>query len=59
MPEGHLKKQKSWLRKARQRELITDDQMTEYTEPINQIGPKLNALINSFGKSKSSEMPNA
>ena len=43
---GSFEETKSWLRKLIRRKIIVDDTQ-EYTTLINELGPKLNAFINS------------
>ena len=45
---GSLEETKSWIRKSYVRELITKDQIVEIGECLEEIGPKLNGLINTF-----------
>ncbi len=45
---GSYEETKSWLRKAIKRNLITDSNKVQLVEDMEQIGPKLNALINSY-----------
>ncbi|MCG2717058.1 MAG: four helix bundle protein [Candidatus Marinimicrobia bacterium] len=37
---------KTWLRKLFRRKIISSTRQSEYTEIINELGPKLNAFIN-------------
>jgi len=45
---GSFEETKSWLRKSYQRKLLTDRQVEMINTYIEQIGPKLNSLINTF-----------
>jgi len=44
---GSFEETKAWLRKAIRRKLLTKEQVRGYTDIINELGPKLNAFINS------------
>ena len=44
---GSFEETKAWLRKLIRRKIIKEDKITEYTELINELGPKLNAFIRS------------
>ncbi|MBU0712921.1 four helix bundle protein [bacterium] len=43
---GSFEETKAWLRKLIRRKIISENIQTEYTEVINELGPKLNAFIN-------------
>jgi four helix bundle protein len=45
---GSFKETRSWLRKSYQRKRLTDRQVEMINTYIEQIGPKLNSLINTF-----------
>ena len=45
---GSFEETKSWLRKAIKRKLVTEKEQDELVNKIESIGPKLNALINSY-----------
>jgi four helix bundle protein len=45
---GSFEETKSWLRKCYNRKLFTHDQMNIINTYVKKIGPKLNALINTF-----------
>ena len=47
---GSLFETKTWLTKAKNRKLISDDLFKNFTEDIDLIGKKLNSYINSIGK---------
>jgi four helix bundle protein len=50
---GSFEETKGWLRKASKRKLLTQERMEEYQKIIDELGPKLNAFINSttgYGK---------
>ncbi|MFQ5652763.1 MAG: four helix bundle protein [bacterium] len=49
---GSLYETKTWLTKAHNRNLITDDDFTSLQKQTNTIAIKLNAYINSIGKQK-------
>lgn len=48
---GSLFETKTWLSKAHDRGLISDDDHGEITNKINNLGVKLNNYIKSIGKS--------
>lgn len=43
---GSFEETKAWLRKLIRRTILTKAETEEYTEIINELGPKLNAFIN-------------
>jgi len=43
---GSFEETKTWLRKLFRRKIISPIRQSEYTEIINELGPKLNAFIN-------------
>ncbi|MDO9548964.1 MAG: four helix bundle protein, partial [Candidatus Marinimicrobia bacterium] len=43
---GSFEETKTWLRKLFRRKIISPTKQSEYTEIINELGPKLNAFIN-------------
>ena len=47
---GSLFETKTWLTKAKNRKLITEDQFENFAKNIDLIGKKLNSYINSIGK---------
>ena len=47
---GSLFKVKHWLRRAYRRNLLSDDEITNLQEMLNELTPKLSAYINSIGK---------
>ncbi|QTA88063.1 four helix bundle protein [Desulfonema magnum] len=47
---GSFEETKAWLRKAIRRKIISKDEVWQYTEIIDELGPKLNAFINSTKK---------
>lgn len=47
---GSLYETKTWLTKASNRKLITDEEFEKFMSDINDIGVKLNNYINSIGK---------
>lgn len=47
---GSLYETKTWLTKAKNRKLITVDQIESFTKDIDLIGKKLNSYIKSIGK---------
>ena len=44
---GSFEETKSWLRKLNRRKIVSNEELDKYTEIINELGPKLNAFINS------------
>ena len=52
---GSLYETKTWLTKASNRKLITNEETEKFVKEINDIGVKLNNYINSIGK-KNSEL---
>lgn len=42
---GSFEETKTWLRKLARRKVISHDRLNEYTQIINELGPKLNAFI--------------
>ncbi len=53
---GSLFETKTWLTKAKNRELISEDQFERFLKNIDLIGKKLNAYINSIGKQSSIDL---
>jgi four helix bundle protein len=49
---GSLYETKTWLTKAHNRKLLTDDDFAAFQKNIDTIGIKLNNYINSIGKQK-------
>lgn len=47
---GSLYETRHWLRRAYQRNLLTDKQVGELKPLIDELGPKLNAYLRSIGK---------
>ena len=47
---GSLEETKSWVRKCRERKLMSDEELAQIETYLNELGPKLNALINTFKK---------
>lgn len=47
---GSLYEMKTWLIKAFNRELISEDNFVEFVKKIDNLGVKLNNYINSIGK---------
>jgi len=45
---GSFEETKAWLRKLIRRNLIKDSEIKEFTEIIDELGPKLNAFIRSI-----------
>jgi len=49
---GSLYETKTWITKAHNRKLITDDAFASFLKELNTIGIKLNNYINSIGKKR-------
>lgn len=49
---GSLYETKTWLTKAYERKLISEDEYTKFTEKINDLGVRINNYINSIGPSQ-------
>jgi len=49
---GSLYETKTWLTKAHNRKLISDEVFEKFTKQFDTIGVKLNNYINSIGKKK-------
>lgn len=47
---GSFEETKAWLRKTIRRKIISKERTKEYDEIIKELGPKLNAFINSTKK---------
>jgi len=47
---GSFEETKSWIRKCKERSLLKPDEIEVVESYIKEIGPKLNALINTFKK---------
>jgi len=47
---GSFEETKSWIRKCRERELMSNEELVQIETYLNELGPKLNALINTFKK---------
>ena len=52
MGRGSLNETKHWLRRAFKRNLLTNEQIEKLKPIIDELSPKLNAYLNSIGKSK-------
>ncbi len=55
---GSLYETKTWLTKAYNRKLISENVFNEFTNDINNLGVKLNNYIKSIGKQESLKRPN-
>ena len=55
---GSLYETKTWLTKAYNRKLISDELFKEFINDINNLGVKLNNYIKSIGKQESLKQPN-
>lgn len=55
---GSLYETKTWLTKAYNRKLISEDVFNEFINDINNLGVKLNNYIKSIGKQESLKRPN-
>jgi len=49
---GSCEETKSWIRKAIKRNLLTNEEAAELIGKLERIGPKLNALINTYKQHK-------
>jgi four helix bundle protein len=47
---GSLYETRHWLRRAYKRGLLSDEQINKLRLILNELGPKLNAYLNSIGK---------
>lgn len=47
---GSLNETRHWLRRANSRKLLTVDQVKKVKAIMDELGPKLNAYLNSIGK---------
>ena len=54
---GSLYETQTWINKAHNRQLISDDQFESLLKDLNTIGIKLNNYINSIGKNKTQSEP--
>jgi len=44
---GSFEETKAWLRKLIRRKVLGEEEVQKYTDMINELGPRLNAFINS------------
>jgi four helix bundle protein len=49
---GSLFEVKHWFRRAYKRDLLTENEVSELQELINELTPKISAYINSIGKKR-------
>ncbi|MBW2203415.1 MAG: four helix bundle protein [Deltaproteobacteria bacterium] len=49
---GSLNETKFWVRRAKKRSLITEDQSIAITKIIDELGPRLNAYLKSIGRTQ-------
>jgi four helix bundle protein len=49
---GSLNETRHWLRRAFKRGLLTDEQVTALKPLLDELPPRLNAYLNSIGKTK-------
>ena len=49
---GSLNETKHWLRRAFQRNLLTKEQIDTLKPLLDELAPRLNAYLNSIGKTK-------
>ena len=47
---GSLYETRHWLRRAYNRNLLTDEQINQNKPILDELGPRLNAYLNSIGK---------
>jgi four helix bundle protein len=50
---GALNETRHWLRRANNRHLLTAEQITILKQIVDELGPRLNAYLNSIGSSSS------
>jgi four helix bundle protein len=55
---GSLNETKHWLRRAFRRDLITPGEVDALRPLVDQLGPRLNAYLNSIGHSRPSKQGN-
>ena len=55
---GSLYETRHWLRRAYQRQLLTDEQVDQFRTLLNELSPRLNAYLNSIGPKNPSQMTN-
>ena len=46
---GSLYETRHWLRRAYQRQLLTDEQIEQFRTLLNELSPRLNAYLNAIG----------
>jgi four helix bundle protein len=49
---GSLNETKHWLRRAYRRKLLSDEQIASLKPLLDELAPRLNAYLNSIGKTK-------
>ncbi|MBW1870276.1 MAG: four helix bundle protein [Deltaproteobacteria bacterium] len=54
---GSLNETKFWVRRAKKRSLITEDQSIAITKIIDELGPRLNAYLKSIGRTQTNSFP--
>ncbi|WP_419555761.1 four helix bundle protein [Planctellipticum variicoloris] len=57
MARGSLYECKHWLRRAWNRQLLKADEVDQLKTIVDELGPKLNAYLNSIGKTGSRAVP--
>lgn len=55
---GSLNETKHWLRRAYKRKLLTTDQINKLKPLVDELSPKLNAYLQSIGKTSDSAPEN-
>jgi len=55
---GSLNETKHWLRRAYHRKLLTAEQIATLKPLLDELAPRLNAYLNSIGKTKPPPPPN-
>ena len=56
---GSLNETKHWLRRAFRRKLLTKDQTEQLKPLLDELGPRLNAYLNSIGTNRGASPPNS
>ena len=54
---GSLNETKHWLRRAFRRKLLTKDQTEQLKPLLDELGPRLNAYLNSIGTNRGASPP--
>jgi four helix bundle protein len=54
---GSLNETRHWLRRAHKRKLLTSEQEKDLKIILDELSPRLNAYLNSIGKTKDNHRP--